>query len=450
MKTMFAQSPAYPYDPTVGQYFVRLPRYPQPLEYSGWQDESMAWKQHCAIFAGLYPTQTVAKISGPGVVEMLSYATTSTYDRFAVGRLKHTIMCDDNGWILAHGIIARVGAEEFHTYGLTPWLNYASVRGNYAVDFEDRSLTEFNFQCTGPRILEVLESATGDDLHDIPFMGHRTSSISGQEVRLFRMGMGGTLGYEVHGHIDCARDLYARIIDAGQPFGIRRMGWMSYAAQLPEAGFPQQNATFFSSSIEDSGFFEFVESVGGRTEPWRYLTMAGSSGNDHTTLFRNPLELGWQRSVSFSHEFRGKAALQREAANPRRKIVTLVWNVEDLMDIYASLFRKDVEPYRFMDFPIEPVFKGTRAGTCFYQDRVEKGDSPVGYSNGRVYSLQAREMISLGLVDVAQAGLGNKLSVLWGNPGTKPKQIQVVVAKYPYLDIPSNQTFDIESIPRRD
>jgi glycine cleavage system aminomethyltransferase T len=445
---MFTQSPAYPYDPTVGVYCTRFPRYPQPLEYSGWRDESMAWKESCAIFAGLYPSQTVAKITGPDVVELLSYATTSTYDKFAIGRLKHTIMCDDNGWILAHGIIARVGEQQFHTYGLTPWLNYAAVKGNYEVAFEDSTLAEFNFQCTGPRILEVLETATGDDLHDISFMGHRTSSIDGHEVRLFRMGMAGTLGYEVHGPIDRAWELYAKIVEAGQPFGIRRMGWTTYMAQLPEAGYPQQNATLLSSSIEDKGFFEYVESIGGRTAPWRYPTMAGSSGSDYRSLFRNPLELGWHRSVSFTHGFRGKAALQKEAANPTRKLVTLVWNVDDLLEVYASLFRKDAEPYRFMDFPIEPVFQGLRVGSIYYQDKVLKEDKPVGCSNGRVYSLYAREMISMGLVDVAQAGLGNDLEVLWGHSGTKQKKIRVVVGKYPYLDLPSNQTLDLDSIPR--
>ncbi|MGE5263514.1 MAG: hypothetical protein ACM3S0_09045 [Acidobacteriota bacterium] len=46
------------------------------------------------------------------------------------------------------------------------------------------------------------------DPHDIPFMGHRTSSINGKAVRIFRMGTAGTPGYQVHGNIEDARALY--------------------------------------------------------------------------------------------------------------------------------------------------------------------------------------------------------------------------------------------------
>ena len=101
---MFAQSPAYTYDPTVGVYSVGYPLYPQPIEYNGWQEETMAWKEGCAIFAGLYPVNRIVSVSGPDVVRLLSDATTSGYAKFPVGRLKHTTLCDDAGRILTHDV----------------------------------------------------------------------------------------------------------------------------------------------------------------------------------------------------------------------------------------------------------------------------------------------------------------------------------------------------------
>ena len=44
-------------------------------------------------------------------------------------------------------------------------------------------------------------------------------------------------------------------------------------------------------------------------------------------------------------------ALEKEVANPKRTIRTLVWNGDDCVDVYASLFRKDHKPYAFMDMP---------------------------------------------------------------------------------------------------
>jgi glycine cleavage system aminomethyltransferase T len=448
MYEMFAQSPAFPFDPQVGAYSVCHPRYPIPLEYAGWQDENMSWKEACAIFAGLYPVNPVAKFTGPDVVRLLSDFTTSSYHDFKVGRLKHTTLCDDAGRILTHGLVVRIAEQEFHTYTLTPWLGFAASKGKYDVQFEDRTLTEFNFQCTGPRILEVLERATGECLHDIAFMGHRTSTINGKPVRLFRMGMAGTLGYEVHGHIDDARELYTTIIDAGKPYGIQRLGWKSYSAELCEGGFPQETFSFYGAGREDPGFIDFLKGIGVPTEVWPGSPIfGGSAGTDVKKRYRNPLEIGWHRSVSFEHEFRGKAALQKEAANPTRTIVTLVWNIDDAMDVYASLFRKGDAPYRLMDFPLDNVWRTSKAGSRQHQDDVLRDGKLVGSSTARVYSLFSRDMISTGVISIEHAQLGTELKVLWGDPATRQKEIRAVVSRYPHLALPSNSSIDVASIP---
>ena len=80
----------------------------------------------------------------------------------------------------------------------------------------------------GPRSLEILEKASGDDLHDIKFFHHRVSRIAGKEVRIFRMGMAGTLAYEVHGNIDDAHDVYKAIFGAGKEYGMKKMGQQAY------------------------------------------------------------------------------------------------------------------------------------------------------------------------------------------------------------------------------
>lgn len=43
------------------------------------------------------------------------------------------------------------------------------------------------------------------------------------------------------------------------------------------------------------------------------------AGGGFTKHFRNPLKLRWHKSLTFDHQFRGKAALQNEAANPTRQ-----------------------------------------------------------------------------------------------------------------------------------
>ena len=39
-------------------------------------------------------------------------------------------------------------------------------------------------------------------------------------------------------------------------------------------------------------------------------------------------------------------------------------------------------------------------------------------------------------------------SVLWGNPGTRQKEIRAVVSRFPYLDVDRNEEVDVSTIPR--
>jgi glycine cleavage system aminomethyltransferase T len=213
---------------------------------------------------------------------------------------------------------------------------------------EDLTSQLFLFQIAGPRSLEVLEAASGDDLHDIRFMHHRPSSIDGMEVRVLRMGMAGTLAYEVHGKIEDARPVYDAILKAGEAFGIRRLGIHAYMMNHTEDGFPQAYYHFPYPWAEDPGFLEFLSKASGLAGIG--MKLRGSIGTDIRLRYRNPVELGWAGMIKFDHDFVGRAALEKEVANPRRKMVTLVWNTEDIMDVYASQF-KPGEPYPNMDAP---------------------------------------------------------------------------------------------------
>jgi glycine cleavage system aminomethyltransferase T len=168
-------------------------------------------------------------------------------------------------------------------------------------------------------------------------------------------------------------------------------------------------------------------------------------GPDLRLRYRTPVELGWEKMINFDHEFIGKAALEKEVASPRRKMVTLVWNPEDVLDIHASQFRPG-EPYAAMDNPFERFVEA--AGWAYYADQVLKDGKLVGISSGRIMSYNQRQMLSLCSIDVEHADLGNEVIVLWGDPGTRQKEIRAIVSRFPYLEKDRNECFDVSVIPR--
>jgi glycine cleavage system aminomethyltransferase T len=344
---------------------------------------------------------------------------------------------------MGDGVLLRFAEDEFISYEVgANYIAYAFEQGDYDAVGEILSGKVFLYQIAGPRSLQVLEAASGDDLHDIRFMHHRSSAIAGRPVNVVRVGMAGTLAYEVHGQAEDGLAVYSAILGAGQAFGLRRLGFRAYTMNHTEDGFPQAFMHFPHPWLEDRAVLEYQASIG---EVSRQGSICrGSMGPDLALRYRNPVELGWANRISFDHDFTGRAALEKEVAQPRRKMVTLVWNPEDVLDVYASKFRLG-EPYANMDAPNHLLADGPQIS--YYADQVLKDGELVGISSGRTYSYCYRGMLSLCSIDVACGELGSEVMVLWGDPGTRQKRIRATVSRFPYLNENRNEAVDVANIP---
>ena len=105
-------------------------------------------------------------------------------------------------------------------------------------------------------------------------------------------------------------------------------------------------------------------------------------------------------------------------------MVTLVWNSDDVVDVYASLFRQG-EPYQYMEIP-------TNNYGYMWADKVLKDGKLVGVTTSRGYSYYFRQMLSLCTIDVEHSQPGTEVTVVWGNPGERQKEIRATVAPAPY------------------
>lgn len=445
--------PTVPYFPGARPYIEFANPFLTPIWYTDWRDETLSWQLTCSFTAHLNPTPTVI-VRGPDAVKFLKDSFINNFDKFPIGTSKHGLMCLDNGLLASSGVLMRTAEDAFETFWLSPFLNYAFSLKKYDAVLEDITRDRFLFQMAGPRSLEILEAATGDDLHDIRFCHFRNSSIDGKTVRVLRFGMSGGLGYEVHGNMEDCRALYLKIVEAGNPYGIRLLGQLPYMMNHTPGGFQQFSLHYMPAAFADPGFMAFMTPPSidadapdsGRTGGAFQMKLAGSMGEDITRRFATPVDLGLKKVIDFSHEFCGKAALQAAVADQKRTIVTLKWNPQDLCEIYASQWRPGEEPYQPIDEPgiLAPLYGPFAA----YHDRVlDKDGKEIGMSGGRTASYFHRSMLSLGILDLEYCELGTEVLVLWGDPGRRQMKIRAKVAPFPYNQHIRNEKFDVETIP---
>lgn len=455
MNKGFTNSPVVPVDPigatmhmthyvsyASGAYNAGV----QPFEYTGWRDEERAWHDTCYIHSNLNPSPTY-RFWGPDSVKLLKQYCANSFDiPFPVGKAKHAIFCDEQGRDMIDGILLKTGEEEYLGYWITPWLQYLVETSDLNIQGEDLTGKVFLFQLGGPTSLQIIEAASGDDLHDIKFIHHRMSKIAGKDVRILRVGMAGSLAYEVHGAIEDAIPVYEQLIRAGEKYGLRKLGTPAYNMTHWENGFPQAYLDFPLPWFENEGFAKWLKErgLGALCDPEiAEKTAWGSMPSDFKQRYRNPVELGWGKTINFDHDFLGKEALERLVKENHRQMVTLEWNKEDILDVHRSQLC-DAEPYMDLSKPDDISWDKP-----YHADRVEDvNGNLIGISTGRMIAWYYREMISLCSLDMDFVKEGTEVYVVWGNEGMRQKRIRAKVARYPYFNDGRNQNVDVNQIPR--
>jgi vanillate/3-O-methylgallate O-demethylase len=404
--------------PPEGYFNVRFGK----PEYTDWLDESMSWKETCYI--GDWSFLWERRFRGPDALRLFSDICVNSFARFDVGQAKHAIHTSDSGKVIHEGILSRLGEDEFMLFGRGGfWADYKMRKGKYNVTSETDDW--FNFQVSGPNSVRLMESLVGSAIRDIKFMHFGKIRVGGHEVVALRQGMAGEIGYELQGPKKHSEAVYAAILEAGKDLGIRRMGARVSSMNHLEACFPTI-VTDYLPAILDESMDEYAAEFKAAMPGFAVtFNIAGSfESNDIRDWYRNPVELGWTKNIKFDHDFIGRAALEKEVANPKRTMRTLVWNADDVVDVYASLFRKG-EPYHFMEIPRDQ--RG-----FMYADKVLRNGEPVGVATSRGFSYFFREMISLCTIDVGCSEIGTEVIVVWGNPGEPQKHIRAKVAPAPY------------------
>ena len=422
-----------------------------PWTYTGWVDETLSWKKTCYISHHLSGMMACLKVKGPDAERLMSetYVNNFSLEKFPVGRAKHTIAVSSRGYVSIHGMTLRVAEDEFDTYSLDPNTPAQVFSGKYDVEqIEPVYYNDFVFQIAGPRSLEVVENALEQDIHDLPFMAFQPGVVASKKVRVLRMGMGGTLAYELHGAAEDGPAVYAKVMEVGKAYGIRRLGMLAYMCNHTENGFPQCG-THFDLDFTGTGVEEYLGQGGaaaGEMTGEELAPLHGSMADmGRDAYLANPFELGWGKSIYWGHDFIGKEALLKLRDDPHtRRICTLEWSGEDLGKVFAGYFDDDPKLPDPLVFPKDYYFES--AGNL--SDKVLDGQGNlVGRSTGFLYTAYYKRVISLGMIDPDLCHEGQELKVLWGTPGTRQFEVRVKVARYPYLDLTANRDMDLETIP---
>ena len=405
-------------DSQIGPYAFPVVRH----EFTNWRDEQASWRDGCALFDQSHH-MTDLYVDGPDALRLFSDLGVNSFKNFKVGQAKQFVACTPDGFVIGDAILFYLAENKFNLVGRPPaanWVQYHIEKGGYnATSVRDVRSAEgegkrvaYRFQVQGPNALKVMEKVLGATPPDIRFFNMSVIRIAGHDVHALRHGMVGQPGWELFGPWQERDQVRNAIVEAGQGLGIRQVGARTYPTSCLESGWIPSPLPAIYTGEKLKAYRQWLN---GKTYECTASLGGSFYSNNIEDYYLTPYDLGYGPFVKFDHEFTGKAALEKMAADQKRKKVTLVWNGDDVTKAMGTLFHEgDIAKY--IDLPL------ANYATLPY-DKVLKDGKMVGVSTYTGYTYNERAMVSLAMVDVAHSEPGTQVTLVWGEEGrgsTKP------------------------------
>lgn len=350
--------------------------YWMPMEYEGWgaKAEYLACRERVAMI-DLTPLRKF-EILGPDAEALLQYALTRNVRRVAIGEIVYSAMCHETGGMIDDGTLFRMGEQAFRWIcgdeysGI--WLRELAERKQYRVTVRHSTDQLHNLAVQGPKSRELLSRliwnsehhSSVNDLKWFHFMIGRLGGEDGIPLMVSRTGYTGELGFEVWCHPDHGEQVWDAIWQAGETFDIAPMGFEALDMLRIEAGLIFADHEFCPET--------------------------------------NPFEAGIGFTVPLKtkeDDFVGRAAIARQPAESRHKLMGLELDVAELVA---------------------------------HGDQVYNGRFPVGVITSATISPLLKKQIALCRLAPDFAVLGTHLEV--GKLDGHQKRISAKVTTLPFYD----------------
>ena len=198
----------------------------------------------------LIDASTLGKIivKGPDAGRFMDMLYTNMMSTLKPGRCRYGLMCNENGFLMDDGVVARLddqtflchtttgGAERVHAH-MEDWLQCdwwdwqvytANVTEQYA-----------QIGVAGPNARKVLEKLTDDDIgaDALTFMGWTEITVAGIPARVFRISFAGELSFELAVPASHGRALWDALMEAGAEYDVTPYGTEAMHVMRAEKGF---------------------------------------------------------------------------------------------------------------------------------------------------------------------------------------------------------------------
>ncbi|WP_299376220.1 sarcosine oxidase subunit alpha family protein [uncultured Tateyamaria sp.] len=199
---------------------------------------------------GLLDASTLGKlvVKGPDAGKFLDMLYTNMMSTLKPGKCRYGLMCDENGFLIDDGVVARIddqtflchtttgGAERIHGHMeewlQTEWWDWQVYVANVTEQYAQVAVV-------GPNARKALEALGGMDVsrEGLGFMEWADGTLGGFDVRAYRISFSGELSYEIAVRASEGQAFWDALMAVGADLGVMPYGTEALHILRAEKGF---------------------------------------------------------------------------------------------------------------------------------------------------------------------------------------------------------------------
>ncbi len=224
---------------SVGGKMIPFAGYNMPVRYSSDKEEHLTVREGVGVFDVSHMGEFMLR--GPHALDLIQWVTSNDASKLVNGQAQYSCLPNDSGGIVDDLLVYRFSDDKYmlvvNASNIEKDWNWIKSQDKWDVDMENVSDDIVLLAVQGPKAVEALQKLTEVDLNAISFYTFKTAILADVEMIISATGYTGSGGFELYITKEYAQDVWHKIFEAGEEFGIKPIGLGARDTLRLEKGF---------------------------------------------------------------------------------------------------------------------------------------------------------------------------------------------------------------------
>ena len=234
----------------LGAKMVPFAGFNMPVQYAGVNIEHETVRKAVGVFDVSHMGEFILK--GEGALDLIQKVTSNDASKLFDGKVQYSCLPNEQGGIVDDLLVYRIDEKTYmlvvNASNIEKDWNWISKHNTFGVEMKDISDRTSLLAVQGPKATEALQALTEVDLASMEYYTFTKGVFAGVgNVLISATGYTGAGGFELYFDNEHAEEIWNKIFEAGEPYGIKPIGLAARDTLRLEMGF-----CLYGNDIDDT------------------------------------------------------------------------------------------------------------------------------------------------------------------------------------------------------